>query len=799
MSIEAPVASTADAAQRPPEAEQQVERRRTALWVVYGVLSVLLLAYVLSEIFRPAGQTWPWLDNWAVAGFEFVGAGLCIARGFVGPRKNVVPITLGLGLMAWSLGDVAIAIESAGGATPPSPSVADGFYLVFYLLTYVALMMLVRRDVRRLNMATWLDGAVAGLGAAALCAAFAFPQLLRAHGGDTASVAVNLAYPVGDLVLLAMVFACTTVLPGRKKAPWLLMAVAYTMNTLGDTSNLFTSGFGATQVGTALNAVAWPISILLVSFAVWIKTGRSAAVADEEPPGFVLPALAAIAALVILFEASVRHRSRVGVALALATLVVAGVRAALSLISLREITEERHRQAITDLLTGLGNRRELFHHLDRLCPREPDPEDVPRRVAFLYVDLNGFKEVNDSFGHQAGDELLRQLGARMRGSLRNSDLLVRLGGDEFGVTVADADAEAAATVAQRLSARLEEPFVLEAVRARISASIGIALVPDNATDAHDLLRCADVAMYRAKQSGKSFAIYQEDLDGNGNRMRLVEELESAIMDKEFELHYQPQVDLTTGKIVSVEALLRWPHPRLGFVPPLEFLPLAEEAGLMQALTALVLDDAIAQCVKWRARGHEIYVSVNISASSLVDREFPAFVAERLKRHKLPPKALVLEITETTAIADLERAKHAIEELQEREVVVSVDDFGAGFTSLSYLSSLAVSELKLDRSFISGLATQDGGRDLALVRSTIALAHSLGLRVVAEGVEDNASLDLLTDLGCDLAQGYLISKPKPPHELALAKRLGLTQTSSPAPKPNPLLGGGTRPAPAAGTA
>ncbi|MBV8221285.1 MAG: EAL domain-containing protein, partial [Solirubrobacterales bacterium] len=314
----------------------------------------------------------------------------------------------------------------------------------------------------------------------------------------------------------------------------------------------------------------------------------------------------------------------------------------------------------------------------------------------------------------------------------------------------------------------EEPFVLDAVRVQIGASIGIAVMPGDATDADDLVRCADLAMYRAKLKGKPFAIYQEDLDGAANRVQLVEELREAIEGRQLELHYQPQVDLSTGEINSVEALVRWIHPRLGFVPPLEFIALAEDAGMMGALTTVVLDEALFQCATWRAAGKELTVSVNISASDLLNPEFPELVAGRLAGYGLGPEALVLEMTETTAIADFERSQHAIQQLHDLGLVVSVDDFGAGFTSLAYLGSLAVKELKLDRSFITRLAEAGEGRDLALVRATVELAHALGLRVVAEGVEDDHCLGLLTGLRCDLVQGYVISKPKPAAELELTR-------------------------------
>jgi EAL domain-containing protein (putative c-di-GMP-specific phosphodiesterase class I) len=299
--------------------------------------------------------------------------------------------------------------------------------------------------------------------------------------------------------------------------------------------------------------------------------------------------------------------------------------------------------------------------------------------------------------------------------------------------------------------------------------VGIAVMPDDATNAEDLMRCADLAMFRAKLAGERFAIYQEDLDGAANRMQLVDELRAAIEERELVLHFQPQVDLSTGDIPSVEALVRWIHPRLGFVPPLDFIGLAEDAGLMSALTAFVLDEALAQCAAWRAAGEQLAVSVNISASDLLDPDFQGLVERRLKEHALSPGALVLEITETTAIADFERSQLAIQKLHDLGLVVSVDDFGAGFTSLAYLGSLAVGELKLDRSFITRLAGAEESRDLALVRATVELAHALGLRVVAEGVEDNHCLGLLTGLRCDLVQGYVISKPKPAGELELERR------------------------------
>jgi diguanylate cyclase (GGDEF)-like protein len=734
---------------------------------VFGLLSLCLLAYVISEITRRTGQSWPLLDNWGVAGFEIVASGLCLSRALVSRRRRGVVLLLGLGLLSWSIGDLVLAVETAAGVTLATPSLADAFYLLFYPLSYAGLMLLIHQQVRKFTIANWLDGAVAGLGATAMCAAFAFHGILQAAGGHSAQVATNLAYPIGDLLLVSLVVGGSAVLAGRKSTVWLMLAAAYSINAVGDTFALFSSSFGSSHLGTSFDAVAWPISILLIAGAVWLRPAGGAP-RVEIKVSFVLPGLAAAGSLLILFLGSFGHTGRVAVALAAATLSFAGGRFILSLRALRTLTEHRHRQAITDELTGLGNRRALTQLLDPFLATHTQPDARVRTLAFLFVDLNGFKQVNDAFGHPAGDEVLRQLGGRLEGSLRSSDLVVRLGGDEFAVALVDADAKRAEAVAERLIARIEEPFLLDSVRAKVSASIGIAIAPTHAQDAPGIMACADVAMYRAKISGQPFAIYQEDLD-QGHGLSLAEELRTAIENRALELHYQPQLDLVSGEIVAVEALVRWRHPRLGLVPPLEFLPLAEDAELMGPLTALVLDQALEQCAAWRAGGRCITVSVNVSSTNLLDPGFPAQVAVQLDRHGLAAGALVLEITETTAIADFDRCKEAIDAIQDLGIIVSVDDFGAGFTSLTYLSSLAVGELKLDRTFIVGLASGNEGRNLALVRATIALAHALGLRVVAEGIEDKATLHLLTSFGCDLAQGYLISKPKPAAELSFEPR------------------------------
>jgi len=584
-------------------------------------------------------------------------------------------------------------------------------------------------------------------------------------GEGALAVATNLAYPVGDVLLLLLAVAGTAMLSGRRKAPWLLLGSGIALNVVGDTFNLFGSTVGATHVGSTINGIAWPTAILLMSMAVWIRPGYSDPLALQKPPGFVLPGVAAVSGLAILVIGTVSHVDTVAVGLATAALVAIGIRLALSVRGLRTLTQERHRQSVTDELTGLRNRRYLFHVLEAFLAEEAGTPIPEPRLAFMFVDLKHFKEINDSFGHPAGDEVLRQLGARLTSALRGSDLLVRLGGDEFAIVLMGADADEGKRMARRLEASLKEPFVVEGVSMRIGASIGIALAPTDATDANRLVWCADVAMYRAKLGGSSFALYEQELDEGGDRLRLAEELRTAVDAGKLVLHYQPQLDLHSGEIFAVEALVRWPHPRLGLVPPLKFLPLAEDAGLMGALTTWVLRQSLGQCAAWRAAGRRMAVSVNISATNLLEAGFTERVRELLERHGLPGDALVLEITETSVISEFERSKMVIAELRDLGLLISIDDFGTGFTSIAYLGSLAVGELKLDRTLIASLAAGQSGRDLQLVRATVDLGHALGMRVVAEGIEDLETLEVVSSLGCDLGQGYLIGKPRAANEIA----------------------------------
>ena len=389
-------------------------------------------------------------------------------------------------------------------------------------------------------------------------------------------------------------------------------------------------------------------------------------------------------------------------------------------------------------------------------------QDARLHGSLLLLDLDRFKEVNDTFGHYAGDRLLEQIGRRLRETLSPDALVARLGGDEFAVLLHGVTAAQSDKVARELVELLDQAVLVEGQRLRAGASIGISAYPDDATDPDTLLRRADVAMYVAKRARSGFARYDPSLDEHTpERLAVAAELREAIVQDQLMLVYQPQVGVATGQVTGVEALVRWPHPRRGLIPPGEFMAMAEHTGLMEALTRCVLRMALRQCRSWLDSGRNLPVSVNVSASDLHDG-FPELVTQLLAEHDVPARCLQLEITEDAMMTDPQGADRVLRQLQRIGVRIAIDDFGTGYSSLSYLGQLPIDELKIDQAFIRGMP--DSTRMSAIVRSTIGLAHDLGLSVVAEGVEDEASVHMLQEYSCDVLQGYLFSRPLEPGAL-----------------------------------
>ena len=427
-----------------------------------------------------------------------------------------------------------------------------------------------------------------------------------------------------------------------------------------------------------------------------------------------------------------------------------------------QLVEAVLHQAMHDALTGLPNRTLFHQRVDQaVAARSP----AGGRVAVMLLDLNRFKEVNDTLGHHHGDLLLQDFSRRIQATLRPNDTVARLGGDEFAVVIPGvADEEAAEKVVKRLLWALDEPFTVQGLTLDVDVAVGIALCPEHGTDAVTLLQRADVAMYASKAAQSDYEFYAADKDRyNPRRLALVGELRSASVRRELRLHYQPKSELRTARVTGVEALLRWDHPVHGPVVPDEFIPIAEQTGSIRALTSFVLREALTQCAAWRAAGLDLGMAVNLSVRSLLDAHLPAEIESLLRETGVPSRSLTLELTETSMMIDSVRTAEVLSHLHTLGLQLSIDDYGTGYSSLAYLRHLPVNEMKIDKSFVISMDQDDDAE--VIVRSTVDLGHNLGLRVVAEGVETAQSWARLVSLGCDSAQGYYVSRPLPAAEIA----------------------------------
>jgi diguanylate cyclase (GGDEF)-like protein len=427
-----------------------------------------------------------------------------------------------------------------------------------------------------------------------------------------------------------------------------------------------------------------------------------------------------------------------------------------------ELIGQLRHDALHDALTGLPNRPHLQRRLAAALTAVS--EGTSPGAAVLILDLDEFKQVNETFGHQQGDRLLMEVALRLEGVVGATGIVARLGGDEFAVLLpGTVDETRALHLARRLLRTLEQPIVLDDMTVEVAASVGVAIAPAHATDTASLLKRADMAMSDAKTSTRRIRMYDPELDADkSHNLTLVSELRNAVQQGDLHVHVQPQSRLVPDGVTGVEALVRWEHPELGWIGPEEFIPIAERSGLIGRLTTQVLDTSLAAVATWRAAGHDLGIAVNLSAHSLQDADLVADVARLLVRHGVPADSLTLEVTEGSVMADPDRAVAVLHDLRELGVRLSVDDFGTGYSSLSYLQRLPVQEVKIDRSFVTALNSK--AENVAIVRAIIDLGRNLGLEVVAEGVEDEETWDALATLGCDLVQGWYLAQAMPIDEL-----------------------------------
>ena len=683
---------------------------------------------------------------------------ICLLRVRRSKGRRLGGYLLAAALAVYGSGNVFWTVFLRPLEVQPFPSGADALFLGFYPLAFAALTSFLRRRDEKLSASLWLDGLVGGLAVGALAAAAVIRPIISVNQSSWAAVATTTAYPLLDLVLLLVVAVTLSLYRWRPPVGLWFLTGGLVLFVLADVAYLFATARG-TYVSGGLTDGIWVLAVILMA----VTPGWA-----DKPTGPWLPTWALIAIPLVSTAAALGllvtdHSYRLhpsSFALATATVVVALVRL---VVTFREVASLAHSRelALTDELTGLANRRALYED----APRRIAGLDPAAGVALLLLDLDRFKEVNDSLGHQAGDVMLREVGARLKPFAPDrADQVVRLGGDEFALLLTSADLARARTVSEEVRDVLALPITVNGIAVHVGVSIGLASLPAATADLPSLLRQADVAMYQAKARRVGVFTYQPELDDFllENRLETTELLRAAIADRSLVIHYQPKVETRGRQVRSVEALVRWQHPTRGLLQPGAFLPLVEDAGLMEDLTAAVLEQALDQATVWQQRGTDLSVAVNLSASSLVDQALPARVAAMLQKRGLPPRALELEITEDFLMADSTRAQLILAGLRERGIRVAVDDYGTGYSSLAYLKELPVDDLKLDKTFLQGVTEDE--RAFAIVRSTIMLAHSLGLRLVAEGVEDAETSKKLADAGCDVEQGWYYAKALPADEL-----------------------------------
>ncbi len=737
-------------------------RRNEALVLVsaFGLLLAIVAVTGANAVFGIGGRAaYKPILNWLSSAVYILVAAIVASRAIRGSSKRRAWGLFALGLSLYGLGNVLWSFWIGLLPNPPIPSICDGLWLAFYPLSYAGIVGLAGvHGQRRAPAGIWLDGIIAGAGLAALGAAVVFQPVLASATGSPAAVATELAYPIGDLLLAALVVGVLALRGWRVDRLWGLLTGGFLLLALADCMYAVQIANGGSSP-SAMTNLFYVLAVALLAFAAW----------QAEPEGrqrlegwsvLLVPAGFALAAFGLLLYDHVRRLDPLAFGLAVLTLLAAFVRVGLAFRDLRSLAEARD-QASTDDLTSLPNRR-LF--ATRVKTAIAAASLAGTEFSVLVMDLDNFKELNDTLGHHAGDSLLRLIGPRVKSALRVTDTIARLGGDEFAVLLdAQHDDGGAAVAAQKIVAVFRDPFEVQGLSLRVTASIGMASFPSHAQDADELMKCADVAMYQAKSIRSGYEVYASERDTNTReRLTLAAELARALDEGGIEVHFQPKADARSREIKGVEALVRWRRPDGRLIPPIEFVRAAEHAGMSRALTTKVLEHALDQLRAWRMVGHDLHIAVNTTVADLLDVDFPREVADALAARGLPPDALVLEVTESSVISDPVRIGNVLAKLREHRIELSLDDFGTGYSSLTHLRSMPVGEVKIDRSFVAQMRTDT--RDAAIVLGTIQLAHMLGIKVVAEGVEDEETWAALRTAGCHLIQGYVLSRPLPASEL-----------------------------------
>jgi diguanylate cyclase (GGDEF)-like protein len=756
--------------------------RRAALLVAeFTLLFVVWIEFQLGG--ERATQTF---SNLATTGAALWGAGACA----VGARRSEGRVRrgwllLGASALAWGLGNAVWSWYEIGvGREVPFPSLADAGYLFAVPLAAVALLSFPGApSTLASRLRTVLDAAIVGSALLFVSWAFLLGPLYRDSSGSALEQAIGLAYPVGDLVTATLVLLVLVRTAGTTRLPLVFVGAGLMALVVADSGFAYLTLNDSYTTGTFLDG-GWALAFLLIGLGALHPSAPRLSVPEDEGRdrlsslSLLLPYVAVVSAILVagykqvsdgsigtfLFWNAITCTSMVVVRQLLTLLENVRLTRTLEAQVVARTAELRH-QAFHDPLTNLANRA-LFR--DRVAHSLERSTRALDSIAVLLLDLDGFKAVNDSYGHAAGDRLLVLVADRLRACVRPSETVARLGGDEFAVLVEDVeDPSEPARVAERVLGALRDAFPVEGRELFIHASVGIAVSAFGTVSADDLLRDADLAMYMAKNRGRNrYELFEPSMHGAAvRRLELEADLRRAVQRDEFVVHYQPIVGLDRPGVARVEALVRWDHPERGMVPPADFIGVAEETGLVIPLGWSVLAEACREAATWPPRwggGAPVGVTVNLSGRQLLDAALPEGVGALLRQSGLPPERLTLEITESVLLEDAEGTIARLHQLKELGVLLAIDDFGTGYSSLSYLARFPVDILKIDRSFVAGIAR--GAEESALARAIVKLGRTFRLQTVAEGVEDVAQAERLAAMGCDQAQGFHFARPMTAVEL-----------------------------------
>ena len=746
--------------EEPRSAPREIRWPPLAIRVVLAVLAIGVIGFTASSAIDAHAGSNVFFAKILYPALNLLAAGLIGMRAYRVPGDRLAWVLIAAGMTASALGDVIYALWVTAGQ---SPSLADPAYLAFYPFVYAGLLLLMRTRLKRLPMPIQLDSLVCGLAMAAVAAALTAGPIHAAATRAPATVLVGLIYPWGDLVLLALAAGMLPILGWRSEFRWALLVAGFILFAAADTAYLFETSANSYRVGTLLDA-CWPASSLLIAMASWAPSSTVVPATRRGLGSYITPVACTVVALEV---AILGHESRVAATLAALSLIAVAARFS---VTFREVSTmaESHNNAMTDKLTRLPNRRSLATALtaasDSTLSEPYLGTRPPSRRALLLVNLYELQEINDSVGRHFGDELVGHIADRLSSSVRHEDLLARSGDDQFAILLAEgSDLAAARGQAGRLIDALSEPFALDPITVQVDACIAVALYPDHCDHPQELLQCAEAMIPHAKSTNSKIAVYDSAFElCRDNDPNLIEELNTALLDgNQLTCHYQPKINAGDGSVHSVEALLRWHHPSRGLLMPQEFLPAAEHAGLMRKVANRTISVALEHIRAWREEGVALTVAVNLATANLLDLDLVGTIERLLRMHRLPAEALIVEITES-ALVDSARSRNTVAALQRLGVRISLDDYGTGWSSLARLQDVSVDELKLDRIFVARLA-QDP-RSVAIVRSTVALAHSLGADLVAEGVEDKVTLSALRRYGVTITQGFVHSPPLPSGDL-----------------------------------